>query len=41
MSEFQYFIELFWPFFTGALAVRVICWLVGNYSYWISVALGK
>lgn len=40
LTEFQYFINLFWPFFVGALAVRVICGFWGDVMYWMSVAFG-
>lgn len=40
MSEFMYFVNLFWPFFTGAIAVRVICGLYGDIMYWISKSFG-
>ena len=40
ISEFSYFLQLFWPFFTGALCVRVICWVFGNFSWWIGKSFG-
>lgn len=40
ISHFQYFIDVFWPFFLGAIAVRVICGFYGDLMYWISRAFG-
>lgn len=40
LSEFEYFLRLFWPFFFGAIAVRVICGYYGEIMFWLSKAFG-
>ena len=40
ISEFQYFVSLFWPFFTGALACRMLAGFLGEKMYWVSKAFG-
>ena len=40
MDEFTYFVELFWPFYIGWLAVRIICGYYGDIMYWVSKAFG-
>lgn len=40
ISHFQYFVNLFWPWVLGALAVRVICGHFGEVCSWISLSFG-
>lgn len=40
LTEFQYFVDLFWIFFVGALFVRVLCGELGEAMSWIKIAFG-
>lgn len=40
ISHFQYFVNIFWQFFLGAIALRVICGFYGECMYWISKSFG-
>lgn len=40
MSEFQYFVNLVWPWFMGGLVLRVVCWGIGYSCKLVSVGLG-
>lgn len=39
-TEFQYFVDLFWVFLLGWIAVRVVCGFYGDIMYWLSKAFG-
>ena len=40
VSEFQYFVDLFWVFFVGAFAVRILCGFLGEAMFWMKTAFG-
>lgn len=40
MDEFTYFVQLFWPYFVGWIAVRIIGGFYGDVMYWLSKAFG-
>lgn len=39
-EEFQFFINLVWPWFVGGFIINVIVWKIGAGLRWLGIAIG-